>query len=278
MQSHLSISVVSFEQDFAGQNSYAYAKLQVASTTKIVDNNFLAIFNSSFNSSKAYRPNRPARGRFNEMYVRFFCFLLMILPTTYSFVVNYAPRFRSSEKCSCPRFNDACDWKELFASKSSRAIIVRQSAADTPGESSDPDLVEISVDELASLLQNAGVKQATNTPADSELSSFLASPQAKEMMEAMAKQVTGGPGGVMSAAAALPFFGTGDPGKPLRKSAAEGDSAGVQRALDSAVWVSSHLAALLRTRSQSNITIKTAESYAVNPFFLPFVTSSEAMF
>ena len=41
----------------------------------------------------------------------------------------------------------------------------------------------------------------------------------------------------LSAAAALPFLGKGDPGGPLRKSAAAGDLPGIQKALDAAVWV-----------------------------------------
>jgi hypothetical protein len=112
-----------------------------------------------------------------------------------------------------------------------------------PKDDQNEDVVEISVDELASLLQAAGMPGTEPKPIDKDdtkrLSSFLATPQAKTFMEAMAKQTLGGGGisGAMSAAAALPFLGKQDPGQPLRKSASQGDAVGVRSAINANIWV-----------------------------------------
>ena len=164
--------------------------------------------------------------------------ILIVIPTTYSFVVNCAPKYRSCRTNHGPNSDvDGFKKSAFTCMRKSKPTSVPMQC--TEGDSSNPELVEISVEELASLLQAAGVQQVTpdSSTADSSLSSFLSTPQAKEMMEAMAKQVAGGSVGSMSAAAALPFVGKGDPGKPLRKSAADGDVDGIQNALDAAVWV-----------------------------------------
>ncbi len=110
-----------------------------------------------------------------------------------------------------------------------------------PNEDRENGIVEISVEELASLLQAAGMPNSKtfDTAETKRLSSFLATPQAKTFMDAMAKQTLGGGGisGAMNAAAALPFLGKQDPGQPLRKSASQGDTAGIQSAIDADIWV-----------------------------------------
>ena len=160
-------------------------------------------------------------------------FVLHVPASTYSILTTSTVYAKREPHCKVLVSNRISEKPHLLKLSS------KPPADSTPSDESSSELVEISVEELAQLLQAAGVQPNPTNTADSDtsLSSFLASPQAKDLMEAMAQQAAAGPGDALSAAAALPFLGKGDPGGPLRKSAAAGDLPGIQKALDAAVWV-----------------------------------------
>ena len=178
------------------------------------------------------------------MHIGFYFILFSLLLTANAFVLHVPASTHSILTTSTVYAKREPHCKVLVSNRISEKphllkLSSKPPADSTPSDESSSELVEISVEELTQLLQASGVQPNPTNTADSDtsLSSFLASPQAKDLMEAMAQQAAAGPGDALSAAAALPFLGKGDPGGPLRKSAAAGDLPGIQKALDAAVWV-----------------------------------------